>query len=69
MKPKPTMPFKDIQNQRVVSTVVLMGSIFLIFFTPPIFSFPMGGIDFTSNVLGAILLLISGFYLLKTFEY
>ena len=59
---KPTKPFRSIDNQRVLSLVVLMASIFLIFYTPSIFSFG----KFTSNIFGALFFIISAFYLLKT---
>jgi len=61
-------PFRDAQNQRVLSLVILMASVFLIFYTPSIIFFSIGTLKFTNNILGIILFLISIFYLLKSFN-
>ena len=60
-----TIPFKNVENQSVISLVVLMASIFLIFYTPTLFA--LGKI--TSNIVGMILFIISIFYLLKTINF
>ena len=66
--PRPITPFRSVDNQRVISAIVLMAGIFMIFYTPPVLLFSIGIFKFTNNILGILLFLVSAFYLLKTLD-
>ncbi len=65
---KATKPFKDPKNQKVISLIGLMASIFLIFYTPSINLLAIGNVNFTNNLLGAVLFLVFLFYLLNSLD-
>jgi len=64
--PKPTKPFNSVESQKLWSIILIMTSVFIIFYTPPIILFTFGNFNFTHNLFGIGLFLISAFYLLKT---
>lgn len=65
---RPITPFRSVDNQRVISAIVLMAGIFMIFYTPSVLLFSIGIFKFTNNILGILLFLVSAFYLLKTLD-
>lgn len=64
--PKAIAPFSTIENQRVWSIVIVLLSIFLVFYTPSFINIDLVIIDLTSNIIGIIIFLIAVFYFLKT---
>lgn len=61
-----TLPFTNIENQRIWSIVVGLFSIFLVFYTPSFININLGILIITNNLLGIIIFLIAIFYFLKT---
>ena len=47
--PKPTKPFNSVESQKLWSIILIMTSVFIIFYTPPIILFTFGNFNFTAG--------------------